>query len=127
MHVIPIPAYHQNAPSGNLVEWLSKAQEIPNRTEANAQQDQGNHLQFESVEQEDDNITPLKEITLSCLRPVVPDGKITVFPRNSVRSKIAPTTTAVISSRTPPILGLSCVRSTSGAPANTTKKHGRNV
>ena len=54
-----------------------------------------------------DNITPLKEITLSCLRPATPDGKITAFPRNSVRSKIAPTTTAVIRSRTPPIKGLS--------------------
>src|ERR1700685_3483829 len=74
-----------------------------------------------------DTITPLKEITLSCLRPATPDGKITAFPRNSVRSKIAPTTTAVIRSRTPPIIGLSWVLSTSGAPANTKKKHGRNV
>jgi hypothetical protein len=37
----------------DVVEWPSKAQEITNGTEPNAQQDQGNHLQFESVEQEE--------------------------------------------------------------------------
>ena len=39
--------------SGNFVEWLSKAQEITHRTESDAQQDHVNHLQFESMEQEE--------------------------------------------------------------------------
>jgi hypothetical protein len=66
-----------------------------------------------------DSKAQTREIASSCLRPTTPDGKITAFPRKSVRSRIAPTTTAVISSRTPPIMGLSWVRSTSGAPAKT--------
>jgi hypothetical protein len=74
MHVIPIPKHQvpsksrrqvhaivfelpanrklgsQNADTWEFVESPSKAQEIPNRTEPNAQQDQGNHLQFEPME-----------------------------------------------------------------------------
>src|SRR6267378_5359126 len=64
-----------------------------------------------------DSKAQTSEIASSCLKPTTPDGKITAFPRKSVRSRIAPTTTAMISSRTPAIMGLSWVRSTSGAPA----------
>ena len=74
-----------------------------------------------------DNIAQPREIALSCLRDTTPDGKITAFPKKSVRSRIAPTTTAVISPKTASIMGLFRVRSTSGAPAKTKKKHGRNV
>ena len=74
-----------------------------------------------------DSITPAREIALSCFRPTTPAGKIAAFPRKSVRSTMAPTTTAEINSRTFRTTGLSRVRSTSGAPAKTKKKHGRNV
>jgi hypothetical protein len=37
-------------PFGRFPESPSQAEEIPNRTEPNAQQDEGNHLQFESME-----------------------------------------------------------------------------
>src|SRR6266478_638691 len=38
--------------TGNSVSCPSQAEKIPHRTEPNAQQDQGNDLQFESLDQE---------------------------------------------------------------------------
>src|SRR6266436_955912 len=53
-----------------------------------------------------DSITQPRESGLICLRPTTSADKITAFPRKSVRSRIAPTTTAVISVRTPSIVRL---------------------